>query len=565
MRGNHGDYTALAYFDARALEIAGHVKIEDPDIVPKIKSDDEYIFRHAYEPNRLTRVAWVQNVIKTGGAEISNFNCINLGQHFGFDILCFNPQNPDISVLNNADIIIVNNLHCSGREEFLKYLFNTSKPYIVYSHDALEENVDIFKKSNLNVFISPKHKEHYVKLCGEEISGKSITLPISFKPERFTEGKGEREKNSVLIVNYGKCRNNIVDYIATHPEMKFYAIGDSVPFGKNTVKIDPVPYEKMQELYHKYETVYHCPDIFCAGERVIFEAVLSGCKVITNNNAGHTSWRFDWQDIETLKKTLIEAKNTFWREVDNVLNAQRPVIVEKKKTISIVTRCMGRKSFLEKTLPTWLKMPHIEKVVVVDWGAKEDLSALCTDDRVEIVTVPEKKTFEQGETWNVGIRRVKSDYIFMVDIDVLFNADSLAFNKLLDRVTEGQYAENCYMICAVWPNHLTGTSIFPKAMIDKVNGFVERLPTRGSEEIDLRNRCDKAGAARKYDLWPGMIEHIDHDDAARFENMEKEINILEADKINQRAISEIDITKQARTPVKCNILTTAGIQEGVMV
>jgi glycosyltransferase involved in cell wall biosynthesis len=226
---------------------------------------------------------------------------------------------------------------------------------------------------------------------------------------------------------------------------------------------------------------------------------------------------------------------------------------------------MVRKAYLEKTLPTWLKIPQIEKVIVVDWGAKEDLSELCTDVRVEIVSVPDKKTFEQGETWNVGIRRVQSDYVFMVDIDVLFNAESLALKKLLERIIEGQYAENSYIVCAVWPNHLTGTCIFPKAMIDKANGFIEKLPTRGSEEIDLRNRCDKAGAVRKYDLWPGMIEHIDHDDAARFENMSEEINILEADKINQRAISEIDVTKQARNPVLCNIHTLVGLKKGVMV
>ncbi len=564
MRGNHGDYTSLSYFDARALEIAGHVKIDDPDIVPKVTSDDEYVFRHAFDDRRMTRVAWVQNVVKTGGAEISNFNCINAGKHFGFDIVCFNPEKPDVSVLNNSDIIIVNNLHCSGREEFLKYLFNTSKPYIVYSHDAIEENVDIFKRSKLNVFISPKHQEHYSKFVGDEIS-KSITLPIAFVPERWKADNKDRDKNAVLIVNYDKCRNNAIEYIAAHPELRFDVIGGA-PIGKNVRLLDKVEYNQIQNVYPKYETVYHCPDIFCAGERVLFEAVLSGCKVITNTNAGHTSWTsFDWRNPDELKTVLSEAKNQFWREVDNVLNTQPPFIVDKKKTVSIVTRCMGRKSFLEKTLPTWLKMPQIEKVIVVDWGAKEDLAALCTDGRVEIVTVPDKKTFEQGETWNVGIRRVKSDYVFMVDIDVLFNADSFAFKKLLDRVVEGQYAENCYLVCAVWPNHLTGTSIFPKAIVDKVNGFVERLPTRGSEEIDLRNRCDKAGAARKFDLWPGMLEHIDHDDAARFENMAEEINILEADKINQRAIAQIDVTKQERTPVKCNILTVAGVQEGVMV
>jgi hypothetical protein len=347
MLGNHGDYTQLGYFDARALELAGHVKIDDPDIMPKVVSDDEYIFRHAFDDRRLTRVAWAQNVIKTGGAEISNFNCINAGKHFGFDVVCFNPEKPDVSILDHSDIIIVNNLHCAGRETFLKYLFNTSKPYIVYSHDALEEDIDIFKKSRLNIFISPKHRDHYLSLCGDEINSKSKILPLAFVPERWKSGNKNREKNSVLIVNYDKCRNNAIEYISDHPELKFYSIGEATPYGKNIQKIDKVEYVKMPELFSMYESVYHCPDYFCSGERVIFEATMSGCKVITNENAGHTSWKdFDWRDEAVLRSVLPEAKNQFWREVENVLNNQRSIIIDKKKTISIVTRCMGRKAYL---------------------------------------------------------------------------------------------------------------------------------------------------------------------------------------------------------------------------
>ena len=41
---------------------------------------------------------------------------------------------------------------------------------------------------------------------------------------------------------------------------------------------------------------------------------------MTNGNAGHASWNFDWRDHETLRKKLSAAIHDFWHEVEKVAN-----------------------------------------------------------------------------------------------------------------------------------------------------------------------------------------------------------------------------------------------------
>ncbi|MDD5348244.1 MAG: hypothetical protein PHT59_06505, partial [Candidatus Omnitrophica bacterium] len=79
--------------------------------------------------------------------------------------------------------------------------------------------------------------------------------------------------------------------------------------------------EDMPALYSAHETVLHMPDKVGGGERVVFEAVLCGCKVAANGNAAHQSWRevFDWENPEILRERLARAPYEFWREVCRTL------------------------------------------------------------------------------------------------------------------------------------------------------------------------------------------------------------------------------------------------------
>lgn len=320
-----GDVCCLPLPRARTLHSQGNVKIMDEKVLHQHNTnknkDGDYLYRATYSDRRMTKVAWVQNYSKNGGAEISNFTAVRIGCDLGFDTVgCVVGDGPlQISVLDKADIVIVNNLHCSGREELFKWLFSTHKPWIKYDHDLCEEEAELYRKAALNVFISPMHMAYYVAMCGEEIAAKSICLPLAFDVDAWKyPNMNGRIKNSVFIPCYAKCRKEAQEFVGNHPEYSYYVAGHLKPFGLNVNLLGDIIYTDMNEAYGKYENVLHTPNAKCAGERILFEAVMSGCKVITNDNAGHTSWDFDWRDVKVLKPILKNAVYLFWKEVERV-------------------------------------------------------------------------------------------------------------------------------------------------------------------------------------------------------------------------------------------------------
>lgn len=270
----------------------------------------------------MTRVAWCQNYEKKGGAEISSFNVIQVGSSLGFDIIGWRVggENPGVEILKYADIVIVNNLHYvdDSKAELLDFLFKSGKPFIKYDHDCYENEKEIYRKSVLNVFISPMHAQHYFDFCGEEIKGKSRIFPLAFDVNSWNPD-GPHTPGTVFIPSYGKCRDHAIDYMNANKNLKFYIATDVAPPGENVFKLGKIPHTKMAEYYPQYETVFHCPMEKAAGERILFEAVMCGCKVITNNMAGHVSWTFDWKDPKVLRPILKRAPYEFWRAVDEVM------------------------------------------------------------------------------------------------------------------------------------------------------------------------------------------------------------------------------------------------------
>lgn len=317
---SRGDTCLLPFGKARIMQAMGAVQIlDDPSNTPRPGvPDDDYLFRTKFSKRPGTRVAWIQNYSKNGGAEISNFNCIAVGRDLGFDVVGVISNNlQSFNLCKEADVVVVNNLHSGNRETILDYLSRATVPWIKYEHDMQEDAFDLYKQSRLNVFISPMQQAFYEKKCGEGMS-RSICLPLAIIPERWQYKANGREPNTVFVPSYSKCRETIGEFIKKNQDKKFIIADNAIPPFKNVERIGLLDYAGMQEAYHKYETVYHCPDRMGGGERVLFEAVLSGCKVIMSEKAGHASWNFDWQNDKVLRPRLKTAIYDFWHEVEKV-------------------------------------------------------------------------------------------------------------------------------------------------------------------------------------------------------------------------------------------------------
>lgn len=75
-----------------------------------------------------------------------------------------------------------------------------------------------------------------------------------------------------------------------------------------------VPREQVLDAMARCEWFVHLPLAFESECRAVMEAVLSGCKIHTNDNVGITSVQ-EWYDPEALRNMIDSAGSTFWRLV----------------------------------------------------------------------------------------------------------------------------------------------------------------------------------------------------------------------------------------------------------
>lgn len=81
-----------------------------------------------------------------------------------------------------------------------------------------------------------------------------------------------------------------------------------IPF----VPLSNKPREEVLKAMSYAEYFIHVPLLFESECRAVMEAVLSGCKVISNENVGITSVQ-DWDEPEVLRNMIDKAGDTFWR------------------------------------------------------------------------------------------------------------------------------------------------------------------------------------------------------------------------------------------------------------
>ena len=274
-------------------------------------------------------VAWVQdnNAEWTGGAEFSNAHAVAVGMRCGFKIRIVTPQAFDVPTLQHADIIVLNNLFRFSVDQIrmlMRVVYEQRVPYIKYEHDHRELgrpefSRKLFEHSVANVFISPAHRDNH----HEQIDADGECFPLAIDTEMFRPVPGiARKPGTALVLNVRviKTWKHLSEYIAEHATTKFTVVGNGIAGivrGRNVNIIPPVSLSRMPELYSAHESLVHLPDNWCAGERIVLEAALCGCKIIANKYVGHMSWDWDLTDADALRERLINAPYDFWRMVDH--------------------------------------------------------------------------------------------------------------------------------------------------------------------------------------------------------------------------------------------------------
>ena len=272
-------------------------------------------------------VAWIQDDFIRGGAEISSELVMSIGRDLGYRIIQVTPKTQTKvieQILSISDFAVIGNFWNFNLDQVdvvLKAFYTDKLPYVKYEHDHRELtrpefSYKLFRNSVLNIFLSPIHLENHKKSIGAD----GICLPLAIDVDFFHCCDGKlRIPKTALVCNIRNFKRWIAlqKYIDEHPEIEFHVITNGTPVvsGANVHRIEPVPYEKMPELYCKYEYLVHLLDGWGAGERVIFEAALCGCKIVANEWVGHMSWQYDLTDIDGLRDWLRLAPYKFWQEI----------------------------------------------------------------------------------------------------------------------------------------------------------------------------------------------------------------------------------------------------------
>ena len=298
----------------------------------------------------MSRIGWLSNFNpfeEGGGAEKNDKGMIEAGIKRGHSINIITPRTPYVDY-DNFDFIIISN--CNQFD--INSLVNISQkiPYILFHHDfqfckyqlwftGLEKckncpNKQIWniliENAKLNIFLSPYHYQMYSKVFDKDILEPHVEVPSCIKIEDWQPNPEIKiQQNTCICVNslYGfKGKDQVLEYIKKHPELKFTIVGDNpdnVQLPENAKYIGRVSNPKLKELFQKSEYLLHLP-ISGPFERVLVEYLLCNPKgkLITNDRVGCLTYDIFTDgkiDRDKLKNLLREAPNLFWKSVENAI------------------------------------------------------------------------------------------------------------------------------------------------------------------------------------------------------------------------------------------------------
>lgn len=189
-------------------------------------------------------------------------------------------------------------------------------------------------------------------------------------------------------------------------------------------------------------------------------------------------------------------------------------------TVSITTGSMNRLAHLRMVLPSWLALPEVDEILIVDWGSEPALLESLqdfTDPRICIARVAGRRYWENARCHNLEFRLASGDWLLRLDNDHLLREDFFRSHIVEPGVF---YAGNW----RPWAEgrdekrNLSGILLVERNALFHVNGYNERLIHYGVEDDDVYERLTAFGVERR-DLVPETAEHIHHADIERYKNL----------------------------------------------
>ena len=179
---------------------------------------------------------------------------------------------------------------------------------------------------------------------------------------------------------------------------------------------------------------------------------------------------------------------------------------------------MNRTDRAIQCLNSWHNHNMVDEIVLVDWNSERPLSEISeikSMPKLNLIRVDNKKEFNLGQAYNLGILSAKNELILKIDIDHILNQkDFFVFiQKSIQSVQNKKYITGRGESKAWY----YGFAFFTKASFIEAGLFNENLSGWGYDNEDLYNRMNNNLKEIPIQLKP-FVFHLSHGDDLRVAN-----------------------------------------------
>lgn len=203
--------------------------------------------------------------------------------------------------------------------------------------------------------------------------------------------------------------------------------------------------------------------------------------------------------------------------------------------VSLIVGVMNRFEPLIKSLKSWLSLPNITEIIIVDWNSTKNIAEQLefldnqkyfdSWTKINIIRVDNVGNWILTLALNLASKYVKNPLLLKVDADTILELDFFEKHPL--------YSTDKFFYSGNWKNarnnnemHLNGVVYLPTNEFKNINGYNEHIRTYGWDDTDLYDRLVQSNM-KKLDFNVDTIKHIPHSDKRRSSFSDLELKIIE--------------------------------------
>ncbi len=183
---------------------------------------------------------------------------------------------------------------------------------------------------------------------------------------------------------------------------------------------------------------------------------------------------------------------------------------ELQPTISLITTCKGRLTFLRQTLPRMVDQGERSEVIVVDYDCPDGTAAWVESNhaRVHVVKVEDAPIFNAAKARNRGAAVAQGQWLAFVDADVLVARTFV--DQLVPQLRAGHFYRPLHRAPDV-----VGTFVCARSDFVEIGGYDEAIHGWGGEDRDMYDRLTGLLGRKRVGFPAQWVSPLEHSDAER--------------------------------------------------